>query len=97
MCLCAGKGAVVVRYHSGEAFDVALCGCQIGARLRSLFDRNQGLLEAYFGVGSDRIWPLEQLNEEPVSAEGPTGPPSEISEAPAFVQATRRPAKKARL
>ena len=34
---CANRGAVVVRYRSGEPFDVVICSCQAG-----LFWETQG-------------------------------------------------------
>ena len=60
---CADRGAVKVEYESGEPFDLGICWCAVGERLRETLSKAPGLVSRFFGVPDDRIAFLEVLAE----------------------------------
>jgi hypothetical protein len=58
---CGGYGVIRVAYHSGAAFDLALCGCRAGRWYRAV---GVDFVRARFHLASDhRIAPVEEFDE----------------------------------
>lgn len=61
--VCADRGLIVMRYRSGEALDIAWCGCPASEPWRR---GGPALVRGHFGLTDEnRIGELDQFDEEP--------------------------------
>lgn len=72
-CQCEGHGVVRMAYQSGEVFDLALCICLSGQRLRARHEAHPAWLPTAFGLTAEtRIAWLEDFEGD--STDAPAGP-----------------------
>ena len=64
-CVCAGKGIVVVNYHDGSPFDLGVCRCHEGQRIRAKSPASLDLRAAFHGIAPERVQLIENLTDDP--------------------------------
>jgi hypothetical protein len=74
-CCCGGKGLLKIQYQSGEPFDIAICACPRGQRLRVWHMRHPDWIQTVWQLEPDhRIAWLEDFTDEPVEDAKPSIP-----------------------
>jgi hypothetical protein len=75
-CCCNGKGLLKILYETGEPFDVAICQCPRGQRLRVWHIRHPDWIQTVWQLAPEhRIAWLEDFGDDAVTEVRPVVPP----------------------
>ena len=89
-CPCKKKGLIKVNYHDGTPFDLGVCTCPDGQRIRQRGPNALDLYALSYGIEAERVQLIEDLAEPDEIAALGVGPSTPAVD---FMQAGKVAAK----